>query len=133
MSDSVPYLSKEQRIALQDLPFSVLLPTGLPGPWSLAGFEIDDSEEGVSFSLDLTAGTKMLSFLTTNEGIGDPVPGVRTSVHVHPDWGSLTIEHEEDGSCLSDWLEFDGAWSAVTGRDLGDSELDLIVPLLQEF
>jgi hypothetical protein len=133
MSQELPYLTDDQRESLGDLPFSVLLPKGLPEGWSVATWDFDQLEEGASFSLGLTKGTAKLHFMTTNEGIGDPPGGDRTSHHAHSDLGEVKVEHEEDGDFLSDWLEVENGWSAVGGNGLSDSEIDLVIEQLAAF
>lgn len=124
------YLSSEQKSILEDLPFPVLLPTELPSGWVLAGLDFEEHEEGSSFSLKLVSGPKQCFLMTTDEGIGDAVPGVEQSNHQHPDFGVLRVEHEEDGASLSDWIEVENGWSAVRGEKLAAADLDLLIPLL---
>lgn len=107
-----------------------MLPISLPEGWQVSEVHSDSDEEGVSFTLRVTKGTSMLNFLTTNEGIGDPPGGLKRTLHQHPEMGEIQVEHEEDGDFLSDWLEVQGGWAAVGGRDVPDTELDLLVSLL---
>ena len=133
MSEELDYLSAEQKGSLDGLPFSVLLPSSLPLGWNVSHFEFEEFDEGASFALAVQKGEGTLSFLTTNEGIGDPPGGARKSVHNHPEFGDLAIEHEEDGDFLSDWMEVKNGWSAVGGRSVSDADLDLVVAELAIF
>lgn len=130
MNASLSYLSAEQKGSLSSLPFSVLLPSELPSGWELDTFDFSEFEEGASFTVVLTKQEKRCAVATTNEGIGDAPTGVRQSSHKHPELGSLTIEHEDDGDCLSDWVEVEGGWSAVSGTRLQDADLDAIISRL---
>ena len=128
------YLDPKQRESLDGLPFAVLLPSETVVGWALQGFSFEQGEEedaGDSFTLSfVNSKGGIMSFLTTNGGIGDPVGGARTSVHRHPQLGEITVEHEEDGDFLSDWLEVENGFSAVSGRDVSDEDLDLFVSKL---
>lgn len=131
MSQDFAYLSPEQRESLNTLPFSVLLPAELLPGWSLASIDFEEFEEGAaSFALNLVADSKRLSFLTTNDGIGDAPPGARQSVHSHPELGEIHFEHEDDGDFLSVWLEVENGWSALGGQNASDTELDQVVASL---
>ena len=130
MSQELSYLSAEQRESLSDLPFAVLLPSDLPQGWTFEGLDFDEEEEGASFALRIVCGAKRCAFLTSNEGLGDPFPGVRQSSHQHSELGPITVEHEEDGALLSDWIEVENGWSAVGGNNLDDADLDLLIPRL---
>lgn len=130
MSEVLSYLSQEQRESLNDLPFAVLLPAGLPSGWSVEGIDFDGDEEGASFALKLVSGDKTCAFLTSNEGIGDAVPGVKQTLHKHPEYGAIKVEHEEDGSILSDWIEVENGWSAVGGNGLNEADLNQLIPQL---
>lgn len=127
------YLTAEQRESLQDLPFSILLPGELPGGWVLESMDFEEFEEGASFSLNLKSGEKQVSFMTTNEGIGDAPTGVRQSQHSHPELGEVHVEHEEDGDFLSDWLEVENGWSALSGKYAEDTDIDQMVHQLVAF
>lgn len=130
MSEVLSYLSEKQRESLGDLPFAVLLPAGLPSGWSVAGIDFDQHEEGASFALKLVSGSKTCAFLTSNEGIGDAVPGFKQTTHKHPEYGAIKVEHEEDGSLLSDWIEVENGWSAIGGNGLNQDDLDQLIPQL---
>ena len=130
MSQALSYLTAEQRESLNDLPFAVLLPSGLPSGWTVEEIDFDEDEEGASFALKLVSGGKTCAFLTSNEGIGDAVPGVQQSVHKHSEYGAIKVEHEEDGSVLSDWIEVEGGWSAVAGNGLNEADLAQLIPQL---
>jgi len=110
-----------------------MLPSQVPQGWTVASLDFDQDEDGASFALGLTKGEARLNFLTTNDGIGDPPGGARTSRHPHQDLGEITIEHEEDGEFLSDWMEVEGGWSALAGSGPSDSELDQFVQSLTVF
>lgn len=130
MSEVLSYLSQEQRERLNDLPFAVLLPADLPSGWSVEGIDFDEVEDGASFALKLVNGKKTCAFLTSNEGIGDAVPGYKQTTHKHPEYGAIKVEHEEDGSILSDWIEVEDGWSAVAGNGLNEVDLNQLIPQL---
>lgn len=131
MSEEVlAYLSQEQKEGLNDLPFAVLLPAQLPSGWNVAGIDFEEDEDGASFALRLVSGLKLCRLITSNEGIGDAPPGVRQSVHSHPDFGEIKVEHEEDGDVLSDWIEVESGWSALNGSGLSDADLEQFIPQL---
>lgn len=130
MSQVLSYLTTEQRESLSDLPFAVLLPSELPEGWTFEAIDFDDEDEGASFALRIVSGGKRCAFLTSNEGLGDPLPGVRQSSHQHGEFGAITVEHEEDGALMSDWIEVENGWSAVGGNNLEDADLDLLIPRL---
>jgi uncharacterized protein YbdZ (MbtH family) len=130
MSEALSYLTQEQRESLNDLPFAILLPASLPSGWKVEEIDLHQDEEGASFALKLVSGDKTCAFLTSNEGIGDAVPGVKQSMHKHSEYGAITVEHEEDGSTLSDWIEVEGGWSAVGGNGLNEADLDQLIPQL---
>ena len=110
-----------------------MLPRELPDGWSVAGLDFTEDEEGASFSLSLEKGAASVSFLTTNEGVGDPPGGERTSRHSHPELGELQVEHEEDGDFLSDWLEVENGYSALGGKGATDQDLDGLIAVLAVF
>jgi len=130
MNSPFEYLTEQQKESLKGLPFRVLLPSELPLGWSVEEVDVSEVEDGMSSAVTIKTATGKLNFLATNEGIGDPPGGARTTVHYHPDFGSIKVEFEDDGAFLCDWVEVEGGFGAVGGHDVDDGEIETAVTSL---
>ncbi len=140
MSESFSYLNPEQRESLKALPFPVLLPNQLPESWSVKSLNLSEDEENVDFELTLTGPSgSSFDLLATNGGVGDALPGDKSSTLEHPLLETLYIEHyleePEPKWFQAQWIELleNFSYAGFRGRSLSDEEASALINSLEVY
>lgn len=132
MSEAFSYLNNEHKGSLIGLPFTVVLPSALPEGWAVTAVRASQFDEGSEAVLELAKGQARLFVRTANDGLGDPVGSIVTH-YSHPEFGEVSVYHEEDGDFSSCWLEGEGGWTAVSGSGAGEGELGELISNLEAY